>query len=122
MSQAERSSKAAVLENEQDIKVGYVVLVNNALVVNNGYNSFRSGQVRVSQAERSSKAAVLENEQDIKVGYVALVNSALVFNNGYISFRSGQVRSGQSVAGRTLVQGRSAGKLTGHKCWLRVLG
>ena len=28
VSQAERSSKAAVLENEQDIKVGYVVLVN----------------------------------------------------------------------------------------------
>ena len=46
MSQAEGSSKAAVLENEQDIKVGYVVLVNSALVFNNGYNSFRSGQVR----------------------------------------------------------------------------
>ena len=39
VSQAERSSKAAVLENEQDIKVGYVVLVNNALVFNNGYKS-----------------------------------------------------------------------------------
>ena len=32
VSQAERSSKAAVLENEQDIKVGYVVLVNSALL------------------------------------------------------------------------------------------
>ena len=50
VSQAERSSKAAVLENEQDIKVGYVVLVNSALVFNNGYNSFRSGQVRSGQS------------------------------------------------------------------------
>ena len=77
-----------------------------------------TGQFSVSQAERSSKAAVLENEQDIKVGYVVLVNSALVFNNGYNSFRSGQVRSGQSVAGRTLDQGRCAGERTGHKGWL----
>ena len=44
VSQAERSSKAAVLENEQDIKVGYVVLVNSALVFINSY--VRSGQVR----------------------------------------------------------------------------